>query len=151
VGCRNFTKGAFFTWTNKVIWSRIDRAVHNTLWYNTFAYTHVFYQPQGLSDHSPISLDFPTCPKPKPSFQFCDMWTKDPQFLEFVAMMVDKHPCLSRLQALKYLLINLREPLRQLNRQKYADIYSQQAKARDTLTQVQSLLQHDPFNADLVQ
>jgi len=71
--------------------------MHNTLWYNTFAYTHVFYQPQGLSDHSPISLDFPTCPKTKPSFQFCDMWITDPQFLELVAMNVDKQPCVSKL------------------------------------------------------
>ena len=60
--------GAFFTWTNKTIWSRIDRALHNTLWYDTFDYTHVFYQPQGLSDYSPISLDFPTCPRPTKIF-----------------------------------------------------------------------------------
>ena len=33
--------GAFFTWTNKIIWSRIDRPPHNDLWYEAFAYTHV--------------------------------------------------------------------------------------------------------------
>jgi len=32
---------------------------------------------QGLSDHTPIILSFPHCPKPKSSFQFCEMWTKD--------------------------------------------------------------------------
>ena len=70
--------GAFFTWTSRTIWSRIDRALHNSLWFDTFDFTHVVYQAQGLSDHSPISLDLPTCPKPRRSFQFCDMWVKDP-------------------------------------------------------------------------
>ena len=65
--------GAFFTWTNTTIWSMIDRALHNTLWYDTFDYTYVIYQPQGISDHFPISFEFPTCPRPKKSFQFCDM------------------------------------------------------------------------------
>jgi len=117
--------GAFFMWTNKVIWSRIDRALHNTLWYDIFDFTHVTYQPQGLSDHSPISLDFPTCPKPKLSFQFCDMWVKDPQFMEIMAQNVNKHPSASKLQALKHLLCHLKGPLGQLNKRKYADIYGQ--------------------------
>ncbi|KAJ8438354.1 hypothetical protein Cgig2_015281 [Carnegiea gigantea] len=30
-------------------------------------------------------LDFPWCPKPKPSFQFCDMWIRDPSFLPLMA------------------------------------------------------------------
>ncbi|KAJ8436671.1 hypothetical protein Cgig2_006381 [Carnegiea gigantea] len=38
----------------------------------------------GLSDHSPISLSFPHCPKPKYSFLFCDIWTRDGQFQEKV-------------------------------------------------------------------
>jgi len=68
-----------------------------------------------------------------------------------VALNIDKQPCASKLQALKHLLYNLRGLLGQLNRKKFADIYAQQGKARDTLTQVQVLLQKDPFNADLVQ
>ena len=38
-----------------------------------------------------------------------------------------------------------------VNKRKYADIYAQQARARDTLTQVQATLRRDPFNTDLVQ
>ncbi|KAJ8420949.1 LOW QUALITY PROTEIN: hypothetical protein Cgig2_017688 [Carnegiea gigantea] len=113
-GLREFSYvGAFFTWTNKTIWSRIDRALYNTLWYDTFDYTHVTYQDQGLSDHFPISLDFPTCPMHRKAFHFYNMW------------------------ALKSLLCSLRRPLNMLNRSKYADIYAQQAKAGENLTQVQ--------------
>ncbi|KAJ8444075.1 hypothetical protein Cgig2_030932 [Carnegiea gigantea] len=143
--------GAFFTWTNKTIRSRIDRALHNTLWCDTFDYTHVFYQLQGLSDHSPISLDFPTCPRPRETLQFCDMWVKDPHFLEIVAQQLAKQSQASKLQALKSLPCKLRGPLGKLNRSKYADIYAQQAKAREHLTQAQTQLQKDPLNADLIQ
>ena len=65
----------FFTWTNKKIWSRIDRAFHNEFWYECLAYIHIHYKPQGLSDHTPIILGFPHYPKPKNLFQFCEIWT----------------------------------------------------------------------------
>ncbi|KAJ8419296.1 hypothetical protein Cgig2_013319 [Carnegiea gigantea] len=69
--------GTFFTWTNKSIWSRIDIALYNEYWHDTFDFTHFHFLIQGLSDHSLISLSFPHCPKPKYSFLFCDMWTRD--------------------------------------------------------------------------
>ena len=34
-------EGAFFSWTNKTVWSKIDRAFHNDLWYEAFSFTHV--------------------------------------------------------------------------------------------------------------
>jgi len=37
--------GAFFTWTNKQVWSRIDRALHNGLWFDLFDFTHVTTKP----------------------------------------------------------------------------------------------------------
>ncbi|KAJ8437064.1 hypothetical protein Cgig2_025911 [Carnegiea gigantea] len=70
-------EGAFFTWTNKSVWSRIDSAFHNDFWFNCNDYTHVMYRSQGLFDHNLIILSFPQCPKPISSFQFCEMWTKD--------------------------------------------------------------------------
>ncbi|KAJ8453404.1 hypothetical protein Cgig2_008288 [Carnegiea gigantea] len=77
-------EGPFFTWTNKTIWSKIDRALHNELWYEAFAYTHVQLKAQGLSDHTPVILSFPHLPKPKNTFLFCDMWTKDQEFKDIV-------------------------------------------------------------------
>ena len=85
-------EGAYYTWNNKHIWSRIDRAFHNSLWYAQHDFTHVQYISQGLSDHCPILISFPQCPKPKYSFLFCDMWAKDKEFKGIVRL------CLSQTQ-----------------------------------------------------
>ncbi|KAJ8422261.1 hypothetical protein Cgig2_029104 [Carnegiea gigantea] len=79
-----FYEGAFFTWINKIVWSRIDRALHNELCYEGQAYTHMYYMSQGLSNCTLIILSFPHCPKPRYTFQFCDMWTKDKGFRDMV-------------------------------------------------------------------
>ena len=52
--------GPFFTWTNKTVWSKIGRAFHNDLWYEAFSFTHVQLLPQGLLDHTPLRLGFPS-------------------------------------------------------------------------------------------
>ena len=116
-------EGAFFTWTNKTVWSRIDRAFHNDFWFNCSDYTHVGYKSQGLSDHTPIILSFPQCPKPVSSFQFCEMWTKDRSFKDIVVQGLQKRTRGSSLKDLQHVLNALKPPLRRLNRSKYADIY----------------------------
>ncbi|KAJ8421029.1 hypothetical protein Cgig2_000524 [Carnegiea gigantea] len=67
--------GSYYSWTNKKVWSRIDRAFINTLWYDQADFTQVKYLPQSLSDHTPLMLQITASPKTRPSFQFCDMWT----------------------------------------------------------------------------
>ena len=52
--------------------------------YEAFACTHVHIMAQGLSDHTPVRLSFPPFPKPKSTFIFCDMWTKDKGFKDTV-------------------------------------------------------------------
>ncbi|KAJ8431134.1 hypothetical protein Cgig2_010067 [Carnegiea gigantea] len=109
-GLQEFSfEGAFFSWTNKQVWPRINKALHNGFWYASHDFTHVHYLPQGLSDHTPIILSFPHCPKPRYTFLFCDIRAND------------------------------------------RDIYEQQLRARSQLLQVQSLLQHDPSNMELIQ
>jgi len=60
--------GPYYSWTNKTVWSRIDRVLINAMWYATFDYTHSQYMPRGLSNHSPILLQFITTPKLVSSF-----------------------------------------------------------------------------------
>lgn len=76
--------GVFYTWTNKTVWSRIDKFLANSQWCDAFNYTHIRCLPEGLSDHSPLKFGFPSCPKQKGSFQFGEMWTNDPQFSSIV-------------------------------------------------------------------
>ncbi|KAJ8421476.1 hypothetical protein Cgig2_018422 [Carnegiea gigantea] len=89
-------EGAFFTWTNKIVWSRINRALHNELWY---------------------------------TFQFCDMWTKDKGFRDMVKHSLAQNQKSSKLKTLQPVLQSLKHPLKQLNLNRYADIYEQQASA----------------------
>ena len=142
--------GAFYTWTNKSIWSRIDRALHNGLWYDVFDFTQVVYQASGLSDHTRIVLDFPACPKPKKTFMFCDMWIKDARFKEIVLYHMEQRGQGYALKVLQKLLQSLRKPLKELNNHKFADIYAQQVKARSELVQIQTQLQVDPCNKELL-
>ena len=60
--------GLFYSWTNKTIWSRIDRVFTNLLWHDTMDFTQTSYLPYGLSDHTPLIIIFPTSPRPRPSF-----------------------------------------------------------------------------------
>jgi len=56
--------GAFFTWTNKSLWRKIDRVFINSLWREVFDYTLAKYLPPGLSGHTPILSQFHESPKP---------------------------------------------------------------------------------------
>jgi len=61
-------KGPYFSWTNKIVWSRIDRAFVNPYWFTQFDYGQVTYLPNGLSDHSVVMVKTTKCHKRKPSF-----------------------------------------------------------------------------------
>jgi len=69
------SNGASFTWTNKTLWSRLDRAFTNSLWHEVFDCTLVSTLPPGLSDQSPFLIQFHDTPKPPLCFQYCDMWS----------------------------------------------------------------------------
>ena len=84
-------KGAFFTWTNKTIWSRIDRALVNCYWYHDLGLTQAVCISEGLSDHTPIKIKLLTTPGPKVRFKFCDMWTLDPLFSDIITEQAHQH------------------------------------------------------------
>ncbi|KAJ8422866.1 hypothetical protein Cgig2_031643 [Carnegiea gigantea] len=71
------------------------------MWHDSFAFTHVHFLTQGLSDHSPIALSFPCCPKLKSSFQFCDMRAKDEGFKDIIMSSIGHQLPNSWLGALK--------------------------------------------------
>ncbi|KAJ8435058.1 hypothetical protein Cgig2_015563 [Carnegiea gigantea] len=77
--------GPYFSQTNKSIYSWIDHAFINACWHEVFDYTHSIYMSNGLSDHTPIVLQFLSSPKPQSSFQYCDMWGSHPAFSSIIA------------------------------------------------------------------
>jgi len=62
------TSGPYYSWTNKTIWSHIDRAFINAYWYGTFDYTHTRYMAPGISDHRPLLIQFHSSSRPKANF-----------------------------------------------------------------------------------
>ena len=60
--CEMRNIGAYYSWSNKTIWSRIDRSLINTLWHATFDFTQMHYLANSLLDHTPLLLHFPTSP-----------------------------------------------------------------------------------------
>ncbi|OMP12130.1 reverse transcriptase [Corchorus capsularis] len=71
-------QGQRFTWLDKresLIKERIDRAIANMQWMETFAKTQVFNLPIVGSDHSPILVDSNFCDKKVPKqFKFEIIW-----------------------------------------------------------------------------
>ncbi|KAJ8443027.1 hypothetical protein Cgig2_030230 [Carnegiea gigantea] len=45
---------------------------------------HTYYLANGLFDHTPLLIHFPSLPKPKGRFQFYDMWCKHKDFLKII-------------------------------------------------------------------
>jgi len=76
--------GPYFTWTNKTIWTRIDRVFINALWYDQFDFSQVIDMANSLSDHTAMVIDTPSYPRPPLSFYFCCMWTRDTDYMPLV-------------------------------------------------------------------
>ena len=138
--------GAYFSWTNKTIWSRIDHVFLNDLWDDSFDYTHSSYLTNGLSDHTPILLQFPSSPKPPSVFQYRDMWSQHKEFKDLITNHIG-HPGIINNSPMHYLcnlLKHLRKPLKRLHRENFSDLWEQQLKARQALELMQSECQSHP-------
>ena len=127
--------GHYFSWTNRSIYSQIDHVFTNAFWFDVFDYTHSQYMSSGLSDHTPIKLEFSTSPKSSSSFQYCDIWSTHPAFPSIIASIT---PPASHtpLLALYHYLDQLRPKLRKLNKDNFADLGEQQKQARLVLERI---------------
>ncbi|KAJ8430483.1 hypothetical protein Cgig2_021729 [Carnegiea gigantea] len=46
------SRGPYFSWTNKTVWTRIDRVFVNVYWYDLFGFSQEIYMANSLSDHT---------------------------------------------------------------------------------------------------
>jgi len=128
--------GAYFSWTNKTIWSRIDHVFLNDLWYDCFRYTYSCYLSNSLSDHTAILLQFSSAPKPRSLFQYCDMWSKHKDFAYIIkaqGLITYSSPMISLCQYLHH----IRTLLSRLNKEHFSDLKDQQLRARRNLELLQ--------------
>ena len=142
---------AYHTWTNKTIWSRLDRAFINTMWFELFNFTQILYKPIAISDHAPMIIEMPGCPKPSKQFQFCDMWIRDPTFLDIISSTLPNSRHKDPFTQLILFLSCTKSALQKLNKGKYVDLRHQQSKARQALSTIQQQMMEDPTNETLHQ
>ncbi|KAJ8422906.1 LOW QUALITY PROTEIN: hypothetical protein Cgig2_028768 [Carnegiea gigantea] len=88
LGDCELTTAAFFTWTNKTVWSKIDRIVANSQWAQECEYVHISCKPAGLFNHNPLILSFPLCPKKRGGFNYCEIPSPTPDCIR--ALQEDK-------------------------------------------------------------
>ncbi|KAJ8444542.1 hypothetical protein Cgig2_000821 [Carnegiea gigantea] len=143
------SSGAFFTRTNKTIWSKLDRVFINNLWYEIFDFTLAKVLPSGLSNHSPILLQFHVPPRPPSYFQFCDMWSSHRDFRSIVSVSLPDTSSQDILRLTRVYFSQVRRQLSQLNRVHFKDLKIQQELARNALLQLQHALQCSPDNVGL--
>ena len=141
--------GPYFSWANKTIWSRIDRSLINGYWHAEFNFTQTRYDAIVLSDHTPLTIQFPISPKPQQSFKCYDMWSSHKDLLPTVAATL---PTTSphKLQFVYAFLAKLRTKLRQFHGDHFHDLQEQQVIARNKLSEVQLAIQNSPADPALL-
>ena len=98
-----------------------------------------------LSYHMPIVLHFPLSPKPRTTFQYCDMWSSHKDFASIIAStlhITGKSP----FQTLCQYLTSLQPLLRRLHRDYFSDLKEKQVQARLSLKKAQQTFQQHLSN-----
>jgi len=131
--------GPYYSWTNKTVWNRIDRALINIHWYEIFDFTHNQYLANGLSNHYPMLIHFLSSLKPKKTFLFCEMWCKHPDFQELVNSVIPSN-IVTPLHQFRVVMNKLKVLLSKLHKDNYADLRAQHKLAKGELTRLQLLL-----------
>ncbi|KAJ8421497.1 hypothetical protein Cgig2_028517 [Carnegiea gigantea] len=133
---------AFFMWTNKTIWSQIDRALVNCHWHQDIGLTQAICTPEGLSDHTLIKIQLLTTPKPKSSFNFMTYGPLIHSSRPLLKSILTEHT-----QAVHYSSIPCSS---NLHKDKFSDIHEQQYRTRSQLEAIQTQLHEDPQNTELI-
>ncbi|XP_021805547.1 uncharacterized protein LOC110749696, partial [Prunus avium] len=132
--------GPKFTWSNKRIFERLDRAVCNTQWRQTFADAFVQHLPRTKSDHCPIKISLKSrmvsCPNSRP-FRFEAMWLKHEQFQNFVIPKWEQGA-----GSALHKSWDLVEPLKQWNVAVFRHLKQRKVKLLARLNGIQKVLHH---------
>ena len=147
----NYT-GCHFTWTNGLVWSKLDRVLVNPFWSSLHRVAHVHFGNQGaFSDHSPALVRLDPQVIGQRSFKFFNMWASHTDFLHTVSeswqLEVIGSPMFSLCKKLK----GLKRPLKLLDRLHFSHISERVSRAESDLDLLQTALHSDPSNSQLVQ
>ncbi|GFS40427.1 hypothetical protein Acr_00g0068490 [Actinidia rufa] len=136
--------GAFHTWSNNSVWSKLNRAMVNTRWIQDGLTAQVnFGLPGKHSDHSPCVVNlYGEIDRGASSFKFFNMWVQHESFMDLVSnswsMRVEGTTTYRLCKKLK----TLKDPLKALHRQNFSHISARAEAAEVKLFQAQQKL-HD--------
>lgn len=144
-------QGSCYTWTNSSpsnpTTKKLDRALVNCQWLQSYPNSVASFLPFEFSDHSPCLIDL-SCPLPssgtKP-FKFFNFLTNHPTFVDTVETAWNQ--CGNRakdLCVLAYKLKHLKRALKTLNKESFSDISKKVSVTNILLKDVQAKLLEDP-------
>ncbi|XP_011016272.1 PREDICTED: uncharacterized protein LOC105119785, partial [Populus euphratica] len=144
--------GCHYTWSNGKVWTKLDRALVNSLWSPAHASAHVhFDNPGAFSDHSPVTITLQSRSFiGKKSFKFFNMWTHHVSFSDLVAANWHHEFYGSPMFTFCKRLKALKGPLRELNRLHYSHISARVARAEAALDHHQTIFSNDRDNPQLL-
>ncbi|KAH1214762.1 hypothetical protein GmHk_13G036051 [Glycine max] len=125
------THGPLYTWTNGRVWSKLDRALCNQAWFNSFGNSACeVMEFISISDHTPLVLTTElVVPRGNSPFKFNNAIVDHPNFLRIVAngWKQNIHGC-SMFKVCKKLKA-LKAPLKNLFKQEFSNISNRVAEA----------------------
>ncbi|XP_052206780.1 uncharacterized protein LOC127811107 [Diospyros lotus] len=143
--------GCFFTWTNNVVWSKLDRTMVNSDWMLSGFQSVANFLPSGcLSDHSPIIVSvFNSVLEKRKPFWFLNLWAGFVGVNDLVDMVWNQSIPRSKQFVLCRKLKILKAHFKSLNRQHFSNISERAKQAVHELKMAQLELHDLPKDAVL--
>ncbi|XP_062116903.1 uncharacterized protein LOC133830841 [Humulus lupulus] len=142
--------GSFFTWNNKQkpeerIFSKIDHALVNLKWTDSFSNSEVVFLPEGEFDHCPILISFyqdvSTGKKP---FRYFSMWKTAQSYKAEVGQSWQTPIAGTLMYQLVGRLKRLKSVFRAINREGFNEIHKVVIQAKQEMLDIQEDLNKDP-------
>ncbi|XP_062085606.1 uncharacterized protein LOC133791704 [Humulus lupulus] len=142
--------GSYFTWTNNQeglarIFSKIDHALINEEWLDSFLHCLVVFKWEVVSDHcSCIISNIPLEAMGTKLFRFYNFWSCHLDFIQLVLNSWRAPVHATGLRAIFTRLVRLKHKLKKLNRDRFGDIGSGYRSAMEALQTAQLQAQEKP-------
>nr|XP_027096084.1 uncharacterized protein LOC113715980 [Coffea arabica] len=129
--------GPQFTWTNGTVWQRLDRAIANSAWMDTFDVTKVSHLVRGRSDHAPLLIKCGMHKAHSSSFRFLNVWANHSSFMDVVRDAWQVPVQAGGMLGFHQRLSSVKHKLRCWSRQSFGDIFQTVQVAEETLRHCQ--------------
>ncbi|KAL9241980.1 hypothetical protein vseg_016028 [Gypsophila vaccaria] len=143
--------GTYYTWNNKQpagdrIYCKLDRFLVNKEWSTHYPDSYAHFLTEGLSDNTSCLVHFSQQPQHKRSSKYYNIWGKSDRFAPIVRSEWDKELKGLPMYQLVKRLKKLKQPLKELNKEKYSDIEIQTTEIEKELEDIQEELGKNPVS-----